>query len=387
VTNTFVLLDGGKTKLLGDFIRELGNPEAVKKCLQGLAYNSDTKFYKKGEEEKNSALLNFLNNDEISSEFKGNVNELVQVTSLVEPPLKRFTDLLITSDVAARPEFAGAVDAVEAGTPSARRVGEPQPAGDAATVGPDNASVGQGVSQVQPNISELPASTLNIPVEEQDQENALRELSRLLKQEADFIRREVSSSEEAEPENGNRESTEDDDVQLVKEWLQKQFSSERLGVIREVVSEDSSESKTATGGDSRSDEGSTEERGRYKLSDFASVLDYSDKSKEELLSFIKERWISARQESGDSIKSNGNGSSFINTYLISDVKTYIEPCSRQFEKGLIDPKLIDQFYDVEEGGIGNCYDITELAEIDIDTNSQTFAVKSKGKLFLPPNHP
>jgi hypothetical protein len=197
----------------------------------------------------------------------------------------------------------------------------------------------------------------------------------------------VSPSEEADSSNGNREIEEDDQVELVKEWLRKQFSSERLGVIREVVPEDSSESKTATGGDSRSDEGSTEERGRYKLSDFASVLDYSDKSKEELLSSIKERWISARQESGDSIKSSGNGSSFINTYRISDGKTYIEPCSREFEKGFIDQKLIDKFYDVKEGEIGDCYGITELAEIDINTDGRTFTVKSKGQLFLPQNHP
>jgi hypothetical protein len=380
VTNTFVLLDGGETKLLGDFIQELGNPEAVKKCLQGLVYNADTKF--SNEEKKNKSLLDFLGQDKISSEYTGNGNELVQVASLVEPPLKRFTDLLIPSEAAARPEFAGADDAVEAGTPPARRVGDTGSAGDA-----DTASLGQVGPQQQSNTSENEAPKPRDNGEDTDLQDSLRRaLSKLLSSRAQFIRREVSPSEEADSSNGNREIEEDDHVELVKAWLRKQFSSESFGAIREVVSEDSSESESAAGVDSRSNEDSAEKMTWiHKLGNFHKAE--FDLSKEGLLSFIKECWERERNQEIPSISNEGNGSSFMNISRISDGSSYIDPCSRQFEKGLIDPKLIDQFYDVEEGKIGNCYDITELAEIDIDTNSQTFAVKSKGKLFLPPDHP
>jgi hypothetical protein len=389
VTNTFVLLDEGKTKLLGDFIRELDDPEAVKTCLQGLVYNSDTKFYKKGEEVKNSALLDFLNKDEISSEYKGNVNDLVQVASLVEPPLKRFTDLLIPSEGVPRPEYAEAGDTVEAVTPSARRVGEPQPAGVPATVGPDNASVGQGVWQEQPNISELPASRLNIPVEDQVPENALSEFSRFLNEKAQFIRREVSPSEEADSANVNIKSTEDDDVELVKAWLRKQFRSEPFGVISEVVSEGSSESETAARGDRRSNEDSAEEfNDKYRLYDF-DQYSHREKSKEEFLSYTKERWKRERTEGFN----NGNTASKMKISAISDDSWYIDPCSQKFEEGLIDSKLIDQFYEVKVGIVGDGYDITELAQIEINKDveinerDRTFTVKSKGQLFLPLNHP
>jgi hypothetical protein len=290
--------------------------------------------------------------------------------------------LLIPSEAAARPEFAGADDAVEAGTPPARRVGDTGSAGDA-----DTASLGQVGPQQQSNTSENEAPKPRDNGEDTDLQDSLRRaLSKLLSSRAQFIRREVSPSEEADSSNGNREIEEDDHVELVKAWLRKQFSSESFGAIREVVSEDSSESESAAGVDSRSNEDSAEKMTWiHKLGNFHKAE--FDLSKEGLLSFIKECWERERNQEIPSISNEGNGSSFMNISRISDGSSYIDPCSRQFEKGLIDPKLIDQFYDVEEGKIGNCYDITELAEIDIDTNSQTFAVKSKGKLFLPPDHP
>jgi hypothetical protein len=380
VTNTFVLLDEGETKLLGDFIRELGDAEAVKKCLQGLVYNADTKFYKKGEEEKNSALLNFLNNDEISSEFKGNVNELVQVASLVEPPLKRFADLLIPSEAAARPEFAGADDAVEAGTPPARRVGEPESAGDA-----DTASLGQVGSQQQSNTGEKAASKPRDNGEDTDSQDSLRrELSGLLSGRAQFIRREVLTSEEADSSNEKRENREDEEVELVKAWLRKQFCSEPFGAMREVVSANAAAGPTeGSAGSGESLEADTP--ATYSSSDSNSAgnlgtIVRQHSSAQDVLENLQEGMIEIGIQSDVLAHKSFSVEQLLNGQYV------IYPVLYSLREGSIDQVSLANFYEVNPGQLGNCYGITDLAKIEIDQGGQ-ISVTEKGKLFLPPNHP
>jgi hypothetical protein len=378
VTNTFVLLDGGETKLLGDFIQELGNPEAVKKCLQGLVYNADTKF--SNEEKKNKSLLDFLGQDKISSEYTGNGNELVQVASLVEPPLKRFTDLLIPSEAAARPEFAGADDAVEAGTPPARRVGDTGSAGDA-----DTASLGQVGPQQQSNTSENEALKPHDNGEDTDSQDSLRrELSDLLSSRAQFIRREVLPSEEADSSNEKRENREDEEVELVKAWLRKQFSSEPFGAIREVVSADAAAGTTE--GDGRSGESlKADASATYNSSDtniagnFGAIVRQNSSAQD-----VLENLQQGMMEIG--IQSGVLADKCFSVEQLSDGQCVIYPVLYSLREGRIDNGSLDNFYEVQLGQEGNCYGITDLAKIEIDQGGQ-ISVTEKGQLFLPPNHP
>jgi hypothetical protein len=382
-TNTFVLLESGATKLLGDFIRSLNEPDKVKNCLQGLVYNADTKFF--NEEGKNKKLLDFLGHDNISSEYTGEGRGLVQVASLVEPSLKRFTDLLIPSEAAARPEFAGAGDTVEAGTSPARKVGGPESAGDAATVGPDNASLGQVGSQEQPNTSENEALKPHENGEDTDSQDSLRQqLSKLLSSRAQFIRREVSSSEEAEPENGNRESTEDEDVQLVKAWLRKQFSSEPFGVIREVVSADAAAGTTeGDGGSGESLKADTSTTYNSSVTNSAGnfgAIVRQNSSAQDVLANLRQGMI----EIGN--QSDVLADKCFSVEKLSDGQCVIYPVLYSLREGRIDRVSLGNFYEVIPGQDGTGYGITVLAKIEIDQGDQ-ISVTEKGKLFLPPDHP
>jgi len=380
VTNTFVV-DKGEKKLLGDFIRELGDAEVVKKCLQGLVYNADTKFYNEDKKEENKALLDFLNKDDISSEYTGNGNELGQVASLVEPPLKRFTDLLVPSapvEILDVPAGAGAVDVCG---PSDRVIGDPVSANDAATVDADTASVGQGGS----NTGEKAASKPQDNVEDPDSKDFFRrELSDLLSGRAQFIRREVSPSEEADSSNGNREIEEDDHVELVKVWLRKQFSSEPFGAIREVVSADAAAGTTeGDGGSGESLKADTS--ATNNSSDTNSAVNFGaivsqNSSAQEILANLQKGMI----EIG--IQSNVLAGKCFSVEQLSDGQCVIYPVLYSLREGSIDNGSLDNFYEVQLGQEGNCYGITDLAKIEIDQGGQ-ISVTEKGQLFLPPNHP